>query len=64
MNLKKEQIKQMLDLIISLALDCSEHLTKQHNQKENDKPRFFFDNIAKQARDLRDEILGEKEGSS
>ena len=61
-QITKQQLIHLIDLIMSLAIDCSDHLEDQHNQTNpNDKPRFFFDNIAEQAKDLRNQILGESE---
>lgn len=53
---QKEKIDKILSLLESLAVDCSDHMKNQHGQTNpNDKPRFFFDNIADQARELRKE---------
>lgn len=53
----KQKIDEILSFIESLAIDCSQHLQDQHNQTNpNDKPRFYFDNIAKQAQELRKEV--------
>ena len=53
---QKTAIIKLCQMIESLALDCSDHLKNQHNQTENDKPRFYFDNIAKQTQELRLEL--------
>jgi len=58
----RQGLIKVCQTIESLALDCSEHLEKQHNQKPNDKPRFFFDNIARQTQEVRLKI--EKEEAS
>lgn len=55
---KEKQIMKLAQIMYSLALDCSEHLQKQHNQEPNDKPRFYFDNIAKQCEELLKELGG------
>lgn len=51
-----EIIRKMIQLIASIAIDCSDHLKNQHSQGENSKPRFYFDNIVKQAQDLLAEV--------
>lgn len=58
-TLTKDQVTRLFSLIHSLAVDCSQHLREQHGQDNpNDKPRFYFDNIAQHVFNLRDEILG------
>ena len=56
MTVSKEQIKELITNVYCLALGCSQHLEEQHEQGENDKPRYFFDNIAKALRKLDEEI--------
>jgi len=60
MELSEDQLKKLFALINALALNCSDHMKNEHSQKSpNDKPRYYFDNIAKQTRDLRDEVFRE-----
>ena len=56
--MNKDDVFKILQFIDSLALDCSQHLKEQHNQNPNDKPRFYFDSIAKQVEDWIKEIEG------
>ena len=53
---EKKVLWQILQDIEFLATNCSEHLQKQHQQGPNDKPRFYFDNIAKNAIERRKKL--------
>lgn len=56
MIVSKKQFKTLVQLLHCIAQDCAEHLKDQHEQGVNDKPRFYFDNIAKQTLDLLKEL--------
>lgn len=52
----KEILKEIVDVIVSLAVDCSQHLREQHHQEKNDTPRCYFENIEHRMEELRRKI--------